>query len=270
MNIRFEENAMPRCMVFLAAIALVTFTASAWAQGNSAQATVSGTVAYRERMALPPDAAIEVRLENTSLQDAPAKLIGESIFAAAGQQVPISFQVSYSPDDINPAHTYTLRANITVNGALKFASTTAYPVITQGAPTQANIMLQLIQAPPGAKHQGPKLHGTYWRLVELNGNPASPGMGRTQPYIMLHREQGTLEGSSGCNGVVGTYIVQQNALQLTPSATTMMMCPPALMEQEQGMIAALKATSSYKIEGDVLELSNGTAVVARFQAVAKD
>ena len=49
-----------------------------------------------------------------------------------------------------------------------------------------------------------------------------------------------------------------------------MMCPPALMEQEQGLIAALKATSSYKIEGDILELIGGTAVIARFQALPKD
>ncbi len=186
-----------------------------------------------------------------------------------GSRCPFSFQVSYNPADINPAHTYQLRANITVNGTKMFASTTAYPVITQGAPMQANIMLQQVQAAAVAKHTEPKLHGTYWGLVELNGKPAAPGMGRTQPYIMLHREQGTLEGSSGCNGVVGTYIVQQNALQFTPSGTTLMMCPPALMEQEQGMIAALKATSSYKIEGDTLELSSGKAVVARFQAVPK-
>jgi putative lipoprotein len=264
---------MLRCAVLLlGTIALLTLTAPAWAQGNAAQAAVTGTLAYRERIALPADAAIDVRLEDTSLQDAPAKLVGESIFAAAGQQVPISFQVSYNPGDINPAHTYTLRANITVNGTKMFASTTAYPVITQGAPMQATIMLQQARALVAAKGPRPKLHGTYWGLVELNGKPAAPGMGRTQPYIMLHRAEGRLEGSSGCNGVVGTYIVQQNALQFTPSGTTLMMCPPALMEQEQeqGMIAALKATSSYKIEGDMLELSNGQVVVARFQAAPKN
>lgn len=261
---------MLRCAVLLlAAIALLTLTVPAWAQGNAAQATVTGTLAYRERIVLPPDAAIDVRLEDTSLQDAPAKLVSESIFAAEGKQVPISFQVSYNPADINPAHTYQLRANITVNGTKTFASTTAYPVITQGAPMQANIMLQPVQAQATAKRPRPKLHGTYWGLVELNGKPAAPGMGRTQPYILFHREQGRIEGSSGCNGVVGAYIVEQNALQFTPSGTTLMMCPPALMEQEQGMIAALKATSSYKIEGDMLELSSGTAVVARFQAAPK-
>src|SRR5271165_4249992 len=159
MNIRFKENAMPRCMVFLAAIALVTFTPSTWAQGNGAQAKVSGTIAYRERMALPPDAAIDVRLEDTSLKDAPAKLVGESIFAAAGQQVPISFQISFNPADINPAHTYQLRANITVNGTMTFCSTAAYPVITRGAPMQADIVLRQVQAPAPETRSGRKLYG---------------------------------------------------------------------------------------------------------------
>lgn len=252
------------------ALAFIALTGHSWAQGSAPQYTITGTVAYRERVALPPGAAIDVRLEDTSLQDAPAKLIGESVFAAVGQQVPISFQVSFNPADINPAHTYQLRANIAVNGRIIFTSTIAYPVITHGAPMQANIMLQQVSVPAPTNSAGPKLHGTYWMLVELNGKPAVPGMGRTQPYIRLHREQGSLEGSSGCNGVLGTYLVEQNALRFTPSGTTLMMCPPALMEQEQGLISALKATSSYKIEGDTLQLSNGTAVVARFQAQAKN
>jgi len=232
--------------------------------------SVTGTVTYRERMALPPDAAIDVRLEDTSVQDAPAKLSGESIFAAEGKQVPFPFQVSFNTANINPAHTYHLRANITVNGAKMFASTSAYPVITNGAPMQANIVLQKVAAATQEKTSGPKLHGTYWSLVELNGKPAVPGMGGTQPYIRLHREQGRFEGSSGCNGVTGTYLVEQSALQFSPSATTLMMCPQALMEQEQGLISALKATASYEITDNTLELSNGTSVVARFQAVAKD
>jgi putative lipoprotein len=265
------EKLMPRCTaILLVALALVGLPASSWAQANAPQGNVTGTVNYRERIALPSDAAIDVRLEDTSPQNATAKLIGESVFAAAGQQVPIPFQVSFNTADINPAHTYQLRANITVDGTKIFASTSAYPVITNGAPMQANIMLQKMQVTAPEKTSGPKLHGTYWSLVELNGNPAVPGMGRTQPYIRLHREQSRFEGSSGCNGVTGTYLVQQSALQFNPSAATLMMCPQALMEQERGLISALKATSSYKLEGDMLELSNGTAVVARFQAVAKD
>ena len=262
---------MSRCPnVCVLMLSLGALTGSLWAQGNAPQGTITGTVAYRERMALPRDAAIDVRLEDTSLQDAPAKLVGESTFAAAGQQVPIAFQLTYNPAEINPAHTYQLRANITVNGTKMFTSNSAYPVITQGAPMQANIMLQQVQAAVSAKRAGPKLHGSYWSLVELNGKAAAPGMGRTQPYIRFHRAQGTLEGSSGCNGLTGTYIVEQNALQITAGGVTMMMCPPQLMEQEKGLLNALKATSSYKIEGDTLELKNGQEVVARFEAAPKN
>jgi len=262
---------MPRCsVVAFGVLALTIMTDPCWAQGAGAQGTVSGTVTYRERMALPPDAAIDVRLEDTSLHDLPAKLVGESIFAAEGQQVPISFQVWFTPAEINPSHTYQLRANISVNGTITFTSNTLYPVITQGAPMQANIMLQQVTSTATEKRPGSKLHGTYWRLIELNGRPAVPGMGRTQPYIRLHREQGTIEGSSGCSGVVGTYMVDQGALQFSPSGTTLMMCPRALTAQEQGLIAALKATSSYEIEGEFLSLSNGKEVVARFQAAPKD
>ncbi len=261
---------MPRAAMFLLTLALIALPGSCWTQSQTPQISVTGTVSYPERRALPPDAAIDVRLEDTFAHDASAKLIGESIFASEGKQVPIPFQVSFNTADINPAHTYHLRADITVNGTKMFTSTSAYPVITNGAPMQANIMLQKVQAPPPEKSSGPKLHGTYWRLVELNGKPAVPGMGRTQPYIRLHREEGSLEGSSGCNGLVGTYIVDQSSLRLNPAGTTLMMCPPELMEQEQGLIAALKATLSYRIEGDTLELRNGTAVVARFQGAPKN
>ena len=261
---------MPRfTTIFPLALALLAVPVSSWTQENAVPISVTGTVVYRERIALPLDAAIDVRLEDVTLQDVPATLIGESIFAAAGQQLPIAFQVSFNPANINSEHTYQLRANITVNGTQMFTSTSAYPVITNGAPMQANILLQKVQEPTTGEHDGPKLQETYWSLVELNGKVAVPGMGRTQPYIRLHSEQGRLEGSSGCNAVTGTYIVEQNTLQFAAGGITMMMCPSALMEQEQGLIAALKATSSYKIDGGMLELSNGTAVVARFQAAPK-
>ena len=48
---------------------------------------VSGTVAYRERIALPPNAAIEVKLQDVSLQDAPAKTVAETVFAAEENRV---------------------------------------------------------------------------------------------------------------------------------------------------------------------------------------
>ena len=186
---------------------------------------------------MPP---FDVKLQDVSLQDATAKTIGESVFAPAGQQMPIPFQVSYNPADINPAHAYQVRANISVNGKVMFASTTAYPVITRGAPSQAAILLQQVQQPATAT-SATKLSDTRWDLAELNGKPAAPGDGQA-PHLVL-RNKGQLSGSTGCNTIAGSYIAEQGALQFAPAATTMKMCPPPVMEQEQALGAALKATT---------------------------
>ena len=121
---------------------------------------VTGTVAYRERIALPPNAFIDIKLQDVSRQDVPAKTVAESVFAAEGKQVPIPFQISYNPADINMAHTYLVRADINVDGKPMFTSTTAYPVLTQGAPSQVTMMLQQATAAsapaaPGAQTSKP-------------------------------------------------------------------------------------------------------------------
>lgn len=230
----------------------------------AAQPSISGTITYRERMALPPDAAIEVKLQDVS--QAKPKTIAESVFAPEGKQVPIPFQLSYSPADINSAHTYKVQANISVNGKPMFTTTASAPVITNGAPSQVALMLQ--QAPvTGKTASASKLRGTHWVLAELNGKPAEPGEGETA-HLILHNK-GRLSGSTGCNHITGTYIAEQGALQFTPAATTMKMCSPPVMTQEQALLAAIKATNKYHLEGETLELLNGDQALAKFQAEPK-
>lgn len=95
---------------------------------------VTGTVTYLERIALAPDAVIEVTLEDVSLQDVPAVVLDRQTIRAQGQQVPIPFRLRYDPLRLNTAHTYAVRARITENGQLRWTSDTHTPVITQGNP----------------------------------------------------------------------------------------------------------------------------------------
>jgi len=139
-------------------------------------------------------------------------------------------------------------------------------VITRGAPSQVAILLQQVQQPATAT-SATKLRDTRWELTELNGQPAAPGEGEV-PHLVL-RSKGKLSGWTGCNTIAGSYIAEQGALQFTPAATTMKMCPPPVMEQEQALGAALKATTGYRIEGETLELLNGQQVLAKFQAKAR-
>ncbi len=240
--------------------------AAAPASAAPAQGSVSGTIAYRERIALPANAAIEVKVQDVSVRGTEAKTIAETVFSPEGKQVPIPFQLSYNPADINQAHPYQVRANISVNGKLIFTSTTAYPVITHGAPSQVTIMLLQAQAQP-AGPAAAKLTGTKWVLAEVNGKPASPGQGESV-HLVLHKK-GKVTGSTGCNNLAGGYIASEGALQFTPAAATMKMCSAPVMEQEQAVQAALQATTAYKIDGNRLELLNGDKSLAKFDAEGK-
>ena len=113
-----------------------------------ATASVTGTVTYRERIALSPGAVVTVQLRDTSLMDVASELIAEQVITNPGQ-VPIAFEVRYNEDDINPRNTYSIQARITESdGRLAFINDTAYDVITRGKPTRIDMVLVIVQPPP--------------------------------------------------------------------------------------------------------------------------
>lgn len=100
------------------------------------QAQVTGTVTYLQRIALPADAVLRVQLLNTSRQDAPAAVLAEQVGPAGGTvSPPFAFSLGYDPLQIVASNTYAVQASIEVGGQVRFRSTRAYLVITQGRPT---------------------------------------------------------------------------------------------------------------------------------------
>lgn len=110
---------------------------------GSASGKVTGTIMYRQKIALPPDAVITVSLEDVSLQDAPAKIIAQQVIKQSGQ-VPIPFSISYNPMEINGKNTYAIGAKITVGEKLLFINKTSYPVITKGKPSVVEVMVEQV------------------------------------------------------------------------------------------------------------------------------
>lgn len=111
----------------------------------AASAAVTGTVIYRERIALPPNAIVKVQLQDTSRADAPAVTLAEQTIQTQGRQVPIPFTLEYDPSKIREGNTYTVRAQILVDGQLRFASDTSYPVLTNGNPSQVEILVRSVR-----------------------------------------------------------------------------------------------------------------------------
>jgi heat shock protein HslJ/uncharacterized lipoprotein YbaY len=109
-------------------------------QQGSASGHIKGTAAYRERMALPPDAAFEATLEDVSRAGAPADVVGRTRIEHPGNP-PIAFDIAYDPAKINEKNAYTVRARITVGDQLLFTTAQNYPVLTRNNGNEVTLLL---------------------------------------------------------------------------------------------------------------------------------
>ena len=115
--------------------ALLTFEAPRGDAARPAGTVLNGTVTYLQRIALPPDAVLTVRLLDVSLADAPSVTLAETTTPTAGRQVPLPYSLSYDAARVEARHRYVVRAEIRGRtGALMWTTDTAYPVLTNGAP----------------------------------------------------------------------------------------------------------------------------------------
>jgi uncharacterized lipoprotein YbaY len=107
-------------------------------------AGVTGTITYPQRIALPEDAVVEVKLSDVSLEDAPATTIGEQTITNPGQ-VPIPFEVTYDPAEIDPRFTYAIQVRINDSaGNLLWINTSAYNVIANGNPSTIEVVVDQV------------------------------------------------------------------------------------------------------------------------------
>ena len=116
-------------------------------------ATVRGEATYRERIAVPPGAQLEVLLLDVSRADAPSQTISGVTLSDIGQP-PYPFEIAYRPEQIVSSHQYVVRARLMHEGRLLFTTDQAYPVITRGHPNEVQLMLKRVGAPPPASTPG--------------------------------------------------------------------------------------------------------------------
>jgi putative lipoprotein len=244
----------------LGLLALLWIAVSAHSAPIAPLDRISGSVTWRERMALPDDAALTVELLDVSKQDVKAERLAQLSVPVGSRQVPLVFELPFYPADVRPAHRYTVRATLTRGGELLYTTTTQAPVLTHGAGKQVQLVLQRVQPTSGAA-----LENTYWKLIEIAGQPAQVLAGEREAHLLLL--DGRASGSSGCNKLMGSYTrAAPDTLRVGPLASTRMACPPGMMAQESALAAAFERTTRYRIAGDTLTLLDGDTILARFEA----
>lgn len=222
----------------------------------AAPQTLSGTVTYRERIALPPGAVVEVSLLDVSLADAPSRTIARTRIAAR-RQVPIPYRLRFNDSVIRPGHRYALRAEIRVRGQLWFTTTEHHAALVPGA--SSDIVVQRV-APP-AEVGGP---AGSWLVQNLRGRLLPAGIRAT----LQIESNGRVSAHSGCNGMGGQATIQGQHISFGPLVGTMMACPEPRMQIENQFRAALEATRSWRMERGALVLLSGRG--ARLVVLARE
>jgi putative lipoprotein len=104
---------------------------------------IRGTITYRPRVALSPEAIVKIWLQDVSRTNVVPINLDEVEIRSPGQ-VPIPFRVRYDPALIKVGNRYTLLVKIYEGDRTRFLNATSYPVITQGCKDQCEVVVDLM------------------------------------------------------------------------------------------------------------------------------
>ena len=222
----------------------------------AAKIDLPGQVTYRERIALPDLATLEIQLVDQTLPSLPPRI---DVKATIGHgQVPLSFNLNFDDAIIIPTHSYALIASIGVEGGLLFRNFEPY-VVNPLAPAQpVMIVTNLVgqTAAPSASSAepanptSPAILDSVWTLTTLNGAPILP---RTRPSLTIGADM-RAGGSGGCNSWFAQAEIKDETLRLGSITSTLKGCTQSVNLQEAAFKEALGAVATWSVAGDQLTL----------------
>ena len=230
--------------------------------GKDPNASVTGSVTYRERIALTEGAILVVELRDVSYADASAPLRARQTISDPGQ-VPINFKVRYNREDIDSRSRYSIQARIVESdGRLAFTNDTAYEVITHGNTDKVDMLLVLVQPPPD------QVEGSEdWRtwveapvpVVWANLIPNEP-----EPFLRIAYYQSTIEGCARPGNeelrLDGYDIVARVTLMQPPPTSWAIPCHEQVVELDTVMPlrTPLEPGQTYRVIVNDLETTSFT------------
>lgn len=203
--------------------------------------TLRGTVSYRERIALPPGAIVEVKLLDVSLADAPARIIAET--RVSGARNPARYVLHFDRAQIQPRRRYALQARILHRGQLLFFNTSHHGIF-DGGPEQTDIRVERVAASPSPAPERKASPVGRWLLEDIR---RAGVIDRLQTVLEIAAD-GRVSGSGGCNRMSGSATITGTRISFGPVAATQMACTPAAMNQEQKFFAGLREVRRWRTD----------------------
>lgn len=116
---------------------------------------------------------------------------------------------------------------------------------------------------------GVPLTNTYWKLQEVAGEP-TPDAGAASEAHLILRDDGVVNGFSGCNAFRGEYdIINNRNLVFSSMASTRRACQ-SLDNPEQAFFRALEDTAGVQMDDRRLRLLDADGQeLAEFEAIGQ-
>lgn len=179
--------------------------------------TLSGTVTYRQRIALPPDAVATIRL-----QDDAGGTIAETRVPSDGRQVPLPFALRVDRARIVASADYRLHAQIRDGGGrVLFETSPPLPVFERGVAAQGPAEVVVVQ---GTSEQTEVPTGVTYRLIGLVRGGAGVPLPAGEALTIQFGTDASYTGQAGCKGFGGTYGAATGVVTLGSPISTMQMC----------------------------------------------
>lgn len=198
------------------------------------------TVTYRERIALPPDAELDVQLFAKSGEGSANRRIASQRFVM--DKVPMKVGLNYDPQLIEDASTYEVTATIWSSNQRLFQSDPAVAVFGDTGPDAVNIVLMMIAENPAAEAIPRTVMGVEWAVTEVFGTPWP----NDDPATLVIDDEANVSAFGGCNRFRGQAMLADGSLAFAANfAGTMMACPDPIEARERRFLEALTLVVGY-------------------------
>jgi putative lipoprotein len=227
--------------------------------------SIDGVVFFRERIALPRSAELEVQLLDLSDPSNPVTLLSSGTLHPQGSPpFDFSIPVLFANLDLQllKSRSYGLRASIYVDDKLMFANE---DFVDPADGTPKYILVHRI--PPANDSAADSIESTLWGLTWLRGAAPSPtGAGNRTLDIRFLTHPERAAGFSGCNRFTGPYSYSEDgSLSLGPFAGTKMACVQGKGDIENAYLKILNDVTGFNLNAEELSLLTNDEVVATFK-----
>ena len=222
---------------------------------------ITGTLSYRERIALPPGAQVEIIVSDITLGRNQELILSRTMNTIGQTSPPIPFSIDVSKLNLSDGPLYGLRAFIREpDGTIMFRTSEPFLLNLRSDTGNIGDITVSMTSPDDPGPAGiPGLKDGEWRVTQI-GDVVPQGTAPTMTFAV----DGRFYGSTSCNRFNSSYSLDGNSLEVGNVAATKRACEAGLMQQERRFLDAISLIETASLEaGGFLVLSgNGQRLVA--------